>query len=102
GRIFACTTVIQQGDAMTATPDTSLLRLETGQVLSLDDAWGTRIRTRIGTVWVTEEGDIDDHIVGAGDARLVAHDGRTVVQALAPSWISIEDDAANDATQTAA
>ena len=87
---------------MIATPDTTLFRLETGQVISLDDAWGTRIRTRVGTVWVTEEGDIDDHIVGPGDARVVSHDGRTVVQALAPSWISIEGDAANDPTQTAA
>lgn len=84
------------------TTETPLFRLETGQVMSLDDAWGTRIRTRIGTVWVTEEGDVDDHIVGPGDARVVAHGGRTVVQALAPSWISIEDAAANDPTQTAA
>ena len=87
---------------MTAHPDTPLVRLETGQVISLDDAWGMRIRARIGTVWVTEEGDIADHIVGPGDARVVAHGGRTVVQALAPSWISIEGDAANDPTQTAA
>jgi hypothetical protein len=86
---------------MSATPETPFFRLETGQVLSLDDAWGTRIRARVGTVWVTEEGDVDDHIVGPGDARVVAHGGRTVVQALAPSWISIED-AANDPTQTAA
>jgi hypothetical protein len=102
GRNFACIKVIQQGAAMTPTPDTAIFRLETGQVISLDDAWGTLIRTRAGTVWVTEEGDIDDHIVGPGDARIVAHDGRTVVQALAPSWISIEVDAANDPTQTAA
>jgi hypothetical protein len=87
---------------MIATPEAALLRLETGQVISLDDASGTRIRTRLGTVWVTEEGDLDDHIVGPGDARVVAHGGRTVVQALSPSWISIEGDAANDPTQTAA
>ena len=87
---------------MTLTPDTPLVALETGQVISLDDAWGVRIRAQAGTVWVTEEGDIDDHIVGPGDARVVAHGGRTVVQALAPSWIAIDDGPANDPTQTAA
>ena len=87
---------------MTLPFDNSLLQLATGQVLSLDDARGARIRARIGTVWVTEEGDIDDHIVGPGDARVIAHEGRTVVQALAPSWISIDGYPANDPTQTAA
>jgi hypothetical protein len=40
-------------------------------------------------VWVTEEGDLEDHIVDAGDVLIVAHPGRTVVQALAPAWISL-------------
>ena len=87
---------------MTTTIDNSLLELATGQVVTLDDAVGARIRARFGTVWVTEEGDIDDHIVGPGDVRVIAHEGRTVVQALAPSWISIDRFAANDPTQTAA
>lgn len=76
--------------------------LETGQVLSLDDARGMRIRAKAGTVWVTEEGDLDDHIVDAGEARVIAHDGRTVVQALEHAWIAIDGLAANDPTQSAA
>ena len=40
------------------------IALETGQVVTLDDARGTRIVTRVGTVWVTEEGDTRDHVVG--------------------------------------
>ena len=74
------------------------IALETGQVVTLDNARGTRIATRIGTVWVTEEGDTRDHVVGPGEALLVAHNGRTVVQALKSSWISLADGpgAAND------
>jgi hypothetical protein len=75
-----------------------VLALEAGQVLSLDDAEGMRIRTRTGTVWITQEGSTKDHIVGAGDTLIVARPGRTVVQALQQSWISIADcaSAAND------
>jgi hypothetical protein len=74
------------------------IALEPGQVVTLDDARGTRIVTRIGSVWVTEEGDEHDHVVGPGEALMVARNGRTIVQALKPSWISFADGpgAAND------
>ena len=76
------------------------LALDRGQVLTLDDAAGTRIQARIGTVWVTEEGSVKDHILGPGEAITVAHDGRTVVQAMRPAWIAIGEGgaAANDAS----
>jgi hypothetical protein len=76
-----------------------LLSLEAGQVVTLDDAQGTRILARSGTVWVTEEGETRDHIVGPGDALVVVRPGRTLVQALQPAWISLADGpaAANDA-----
>ena len=72
--------------------------LDTGEVLTLDDAEGTRILTRTGTVWVTEEGSREDHIVGPGDTLVVARPGRTVVQALKPAWITLGEGtrAAND------
>jgi hypothetical protein len=75
-----------------------VIALEPGQVVTLDDAQGTRIVARLGTVWVTEEGDTRDHIVGPGDSLIVAHSGRTVVQALKSAWISLTDAmvAAND------
>ena len=77
---------------------TPLLSLEPGQVVTLDDAQGTRIVARTGTVWVTEEGEGRDHIVGPGDALIVARPGRTVVQALQSAWISLTESlaAAND------
>lgn len=74
------------------------LALESGQVVTLDDAKGVRISSRTGTLWVTEEGSTKDHIVGPGDSLILAHRGRTVVQALQAAWISIGDGtaAAND------
>jgi hypothetical protein len=78
---------------------TPLLALEAGEVVSLDDAQGTRIVARSGTVWVTEEGESLDHIVGPGDALVVARSGRTVVQALRSAWISIVDGRAADAME---
>jgi hypothetical protein len=74
------------------------IALKAGQVLTLDDAAGTRILSRSGTVWITEEDDRNDHIVGPGDTLVVARGGRTVIQALQPAWISLAEgaDAAND------
>ncbi len=75
-----------------------VLALAAGQILTLDDAAGLRILARSGTVWVTEEGNPDDHIVGPGDTLIVAHPGRTLVQAIDPAWISLAEGecAAND------
>ena len=75
-----------------------VLALAAGQILTLDDAEGLRILARRGTVWVTEEGNPNDHIVGPGDTLIVARPGRTLVQALDCAWISLAegDGAAND------
>jgi len=71
-----------------------------GQVLTLDDAQGMRIGAQTGTVWVTQEGRFQDDIVSPGDAVVVSHGGRTIVQALRAAWITIDGafKAANDAS----
>lgn len=69
--------------------DRPLIALEPGQVVTLDDAAGTRVTARYGKVWVTEEGSLDDHIVSAGEAYVLGRDGRTVVQALEPAWVAL-------------
>lgn len=68
---------------------TPVVALEPGQVLSLDDAAGTRIVAREGIVWVTEEGVFADHIVGPGESLVISQGGRTLVQALQPAWVAI-------------
>lgn len=75
---------------MTLNLESPVLALEAGQVLTLDDAAGTRIVSRLGTVWVTEEGDPKDHIVGPGETRLIGRGGRTLLQALQPAWVALQ------------
>jgi Protein of unknown function (DUF2917) len=67
-----------------------VLALEPGQVVSLDNAAGRRISAKEGLLWITEEGSRKDHIVGQGDAHIVRHAGRTVVQALRTAWVAIQ------------
>ena len=66
------------------------LALDTGQVVTLDDAAGRTICARSGRVWITEEGKPDDHIVESGDCWVVERDGRTLVQAMTPSVVAIQ------------
>lgn len=67
-----------------------VLALEMGQVVTLDNAAGKRIAAKSGLLWITEEGSRKDHIVNAGDAHIVRHAGRTVVQALKNAWVAIQ------------
>ena len=69
--------------------DRRTLALDTGQVLSLDDAAGTRISARLGTVWITYEDSLKDLILEAGEYVVVPKGGRTVVQALQPAFLSL-------------
>src|SRR5437763_15472830 len=86
--------------AMEVKSQAPALAPSTGQVVTLDDALGVRIQARAGTVWVTEESDPNDHVVGPGEVLVVARQGRTVIQALQPSWIALHPrEPANDAFQ---
>jgi hypothetical protein len=66
------------------------LALDAGQVVTLDDASGSRISARLGSVWVTFEGSIKDVILGPGESIIVTRNGRTVVQALRQSFVTIQ------------
>ena len=72
------------------------LAMRAGEVITLDDAQGVRIASRMGFVWITEEGDGKDHIVGPGDALVLRRAGRALVQALQAASISIAAGPAND------
>ncbi|MBK6981319.1 MAG: DUF2917 domain-containing protein [Betaproteobacteria bacterium] len=80
--------------------ESPLLALHAGQLVTLDDACGTRIHSREGTVWITQEGERRDFVVGPGDAFLVTRPGRTLVQAMDAALVGLRDEdlpcAAND------
>lgn len=69
-----------------------VLSLGAGHVVTLDDACGTRISSREGTVWITQEGELRDFVVGPGDAFLVTRSGRTLVQAMEAALVSLRDE----------
>jgi hypothetical protein len=52
-------------------------------------------------VWITEEGEPRDFVVGPGEAFVVTRPGRTVVQAMAATRVALRGEAmpcaANDA-----
>jgi hypothetical protein len=67
-----------------------VISLEPGQVVTLDDAIGVRIRSREGVVWVTYENSQSDMIVGPGQTITIARNGRTVLQALQPTHVALQ------------
>lgn len=69
--------------------DAPVLALHSGQLIALDDARGTCIQSRRGTLWVTEEGEHADYILGPGESIVVARGGRTLVQAMAPAHVAL-------------
>ena len=70
--------------------ESPVLSLEPGQVVTLDDAAGVRIRATEGIVWVTYEDSQKDLIIGPGETLVVARNGRTVVQALQPTHVALQ------------
>jgi hypothetical protein len=55
------------------------------QVLSLSDhQLESGIRVMEGMLWITEEGDPGDYLIGAGDTFVATRRGRVVIESLTP------------------
>jgi len=57
--------------------------------LPLSDAQGVAVMVMWGKVWLTQEGDIEDHVLHAGDTKRVDRNGLTLMQALDEAAVSI-------------
>jgi len=66
---------------MEMTMNNRLLNLVNGDLLELADARGTTLRVTRGTLWVTQERDRRDVVLGSGDTWTVERYGRTVAEA---------------------
>ncbi|CAN0416004.1 unnamed protein product, partial [Phaeothamnion confervicola] len=60
----------------------STITLAPGSLLSLRDGAGTRVLCRAGNLWVTQEGDLKDAVVRAGEVLTIRKSGRTIISAL--------------------
>lgn len=74
-----------------------LLELGRKQTLQLAQARGERVRCLRGTLWITQEGDREDHIVSAGEDFTVNRDGVTLVTVIqSPSTLMVTRPAPQD------
>jgi uncharacterized protein YaiE (UPF0345 family) len=55
--------------------------LEARGHLVLRGARGARLACASGDLWITQDGDVDDHFIGAGETFEIAVDGSVIVQA---------------------
>ena len=58
-----------------------LLRLSHGDLVEFPDARGTTLHVARGRVWITQERDRRDIVLGAGDTFTLERDGMTVAEA---------------------
>jgi hypothetical protein len=57
--------------------------LNRGETLSMDgDRRGLKVRCLSGQVWITQAGDVMDHLIAAGREFVITRPGRVVIQAL--------------------
>jgi hypothetical protein len=69
--------------------DVSRLALTAGQIASLRDAQGTRIDCLSGSLWITQEGEGRDIVLGPGEQVTLDRNGKTVVHAFKPSLVLV-------------
>jgi hypothetical protein len=60
--------------------ESSLKTLRAGRVMALGSAGG-RLEVLRGRVWLTREGDLDDHVVASGESLRIAPNGSALVEA---------------------
>jgi len=67
-----------------------VISMRPGQVMTLDDAAGVKIRAVEGVVWVTYQNNATDMIVGPNQTLTLSRNGRTVVQAMRPGHVALQ------------
>jgi len=68
---------------------TKVWELAKGELVRLDGARGTTLRVTRGAVWLTQERDVRDVILGAGDVFTIDREGVTVVEAQGAATVCV-------------
>lgn len=76
----------------------STLTLTPSSVLAVQDGTGTRVLCRTGSLWVTQEGEVKDSVVRAGEVLTIHRSGRTVISALETSTLMLLGPEVRDVT----
>jgi hypothetical protein len=69
---------------------TALLALMRGATLTLDDSRGALVRVLTGELWITQDGDPNDHFAATGAPFRISRGGATVLQALDEARFVVE------------
>jgi hypothetical protein len=64
--------------------------LQKGQLMALPGRRGARIESRRGAVWVTQDGDLHDVVLDAGEAHVLDRDAPVLIQALDAACVSVQ------------
>jgi hypothetical protein len=70
--------------------DDSCFDLRQHQIMRFDDATGTDIVCLRGEIWLTQDGDLRDVVLSAGEHFTLDCDGVALVSALRPSSVCVE------------
>jgi len=58
--------------------------------LGIEDGRGMRVGVTAGRVWLTQHGDVRDVVLGPGERFVIDRAGRTLVQALDTTELSLD------------
>ena len=67
----------------------SIVTLARDGLLGVRDGAGTRIVCCSGSLWITQEGDVKDAIIGPNDAFTIRKAGLTIITALQSSSLTL-------------
>jgi hypothetical protein len=65
------------------------IQLDRGRTLRLSDALGATVRVTRGELWMTQEGDPRDVVLGPGDTFSIDRGGLSVLQALSAATVTL-------------
>lgn len=77
----------------------SNLRLARDGLVAIRDGRGTRIVCRAGSLWITQECDVKDAVITAGESLTVSHPGLTLVTALSAAELTLIEQRADTQSQ---
>lgn len=64
--------------------------LQRGELLSLRRGAGRTVTAHAGSVWITEEGRLDDVVLGPGESVTLDRGGLALIEAIGDASISFE------------
>lgn len=78
------------------------LKLKARQIVRVADLHGARIACRQGTVWITQDGDVADTVLEAGQWFETARSGQILIYGLGAAEVDIVEPARAPAARRAA